>query len=192
MKNYLAHYLAMLAKSGISLNFNAVTCRYGIFTIYCLMGPAENIIQVSFSSQKHQHLLHKLERLNSGVKIKNIRQQDFRHNTIFAAYFTGKSRQFPNFPESPLLTAGTDFQQRIWRNMKAIPYGSTITYQRLAQTAGSPKGARAAGLACGANPLALLIPCHRVVAANGPGGFGGGVNVKKALLELEHSCSIVA
>jgi O-6-methylguanine DNA methyltransferase len=187
MKNYLHHYLSKLPKSGYSPVFSSSVCRYGIFTIYCLMGPEENIIQVTFSHKKHEGLQKKLKLLHSGVQITNLRQQDFCYNGMFDDYFTGGSKQFPNYTESPLIAAGTDFQQRVWHYLKTIPYGSTITYQQLAELAGSPQGARAAGMACGANPLALIIPCHRVVAANGPGGFGGGVNIKKSLLALEHS-----
>ena len=76
--------------------------------------------------------------------------------------------------------------------MGAIPYGTTITYRELAELAGSPKGSRAAGMACGANPLAVIIPCHRVVAANGLGGFAGGLAIKKALLDLEHNHALGA
>jgi O-6-methylguanine DNA methyltransferase len=187
MKKYLHNYLSKLSKSGSGLVFFSVACRYGIFTIYCLMGLEENIIQVTFSLKKQQLLQKKLRLLNSEVQIKNLRQQEFCYNTMFEDYFTGKRRQFPNLADSPLLAAGTDFQQRAWHSIRAIPYGSKITYQQLAEQSGSPKGARAAGMACGANPLALIIPCHRVVATNGPGGFGGGVSIKKALLALEHS-----
>ena len=69
----------------------------------------------------------------------------------------------------------------------AIPHGKCITYQQLAELAGFPKGARAVGMACGANPLPVIIPCHRVVAKNGLGGFGGGITLKKSLLALEHA-----
>jgi O-6-methylguanine DNA methyltransferase len=187
MKNYLHHYLSKLSKSGTGLVFSSVVCNYGIFIIYCHMGPEENIIQVTFSLKKHEWLQRKLKQLNSGVQINNIQQKDFRYNTMFEDYFTGKCRKLPNRTESPLLAAGTDFQQRVWHSMMAIPYGGKITYQQLAEQSGSPKGARAAGMACGANPLALIIPCHRVVATNGLGGFGGGVKIKKALLALEYS-----
>jgi O-6-methylguanine DNA methyltransferase len=89
--------------------------------------------------------------------------------------------------ESPLVAAGTNFQKRVWHHIRAIPYGSDITYQGLAKLAGSPKGSRAVGMACGANQIALMIPCHRVVAVNGLGGFAGGVNIKKDLLAHEQS-----
>ena len=92
-------------------------------------------------------------------------------------------------PESlpPLdLCAGTPFQQRVWRVLAGIPTGETRTYGQVAQTVGSPGASRAIGRACGANPIPVLIPCHRVVAAQGKlGGFSGGLDWKRLLLERE-------
>ena len=100
-----------------------------------------------------------------------------------AEYFAGKRRHFelPLEPDPP----GTDFQRNVWSALTEIPYGEVVSYADLAAWAGRPKAARAAGLACGANRVAILIPCHRVVAKGGLGGFGGGLKVKKALLKLE-------
>jgi O-6-methylguanine DNA methyltransferase len=190
MKNYLRDYLLKLADSGADLIFDSVACRYGKFTIYCLSKPQENILQLTFAPDKHERLQKQLLQLNKGVQIRKLQQQKFHYNTIFAEYFAGKRSTFYVPLESPLLAAGTDFQQKVWHYISAVPYGSNITYQRLAQLAGSSKGARAAGMACGANPLALIIPCHRVVAVNGLGGFAGGVSIKKALLALEQSADI--
>ena len=80
---------------------------------------------------------------------------------------------------------GTDFQQAVWNEMKKIPRGQTRTYGQIAATIGHPKAVRAVGSACGANPLPIFIPCHRVVSASGPGGFGSGLPWKKLLLGLE-------
>ena len=113
--------------------------------------------------------------------------KDFPYHSVFQDYFSGKLSDFPISVESPFLEAGTDFQKKIWRCIKTIPYGACITYKRLAELAGSPKGSRAAGMACGANPVSLIIPCHRVIAVNGLGGFAGGLAAKKALLALEHA-----
>ena len=85
----------------------------------------------------------------------------------------------------PYRLEGTDFQKRVWQALAEIPYGETRTYKQIAAAAGSPGAARAVGQACGANPLPLLIPCHRVVASGGHGGFGGGEPLKKYLLRLE-------
>ena len=85
----------------------------------------------------------------------------------------------------PLEPPGTKFQQRVWSMMEQIPYGKTITYGEIAKALGS--SARAVGMACGANPIPVIIPCHRVVAANDMGGYSGdgGVKTKRALLHLE-------
>lgn len=81
------------------------------------------------------------------------------------------------------------FHRAVWNQMRLIPAGQTRTYTALAQACGSPKACRAVGQACGANPLPLLIPCHRVVAANGLGGFSAGLAWKRALLALEGAYS---
>ncbi|MDD3182089.1 MAG: methylated-DNA--[protein]-cysteine S-methyltransferase [Alphaproteobacteria bacterium] len=88
-------------------------------------------------------------------------------------------------PETPILLVGTDFQHRVWSALLDIPAGETVTYGELAARIGKPKAARAVGTALGANPIPLLIPCHRVVASTGLGGFTGGLPLKKALLQSE-------
>ena len=97
-------------------------------------------------------------------------------------YFAGRRTGF----ELPLAPEGTPFQRAVWRQLQDIPYGGTISYGELARRVGNPKASRAVGAANGANPIPIVIPCHRVIAADGKlGGFGGGLPVKKALLELE-------
>jgi len=78
-----------------------------------------------------------------------------------------------------------DFYVRVWQALYAIPFGEVRSYGDIAKLSGSPKAARAVGQACGANPIVLFIPCHRVVARNGPGGFRGGLEWKANLLQLE-------
>lgn len=98
------------------------------------------------------------------------------------AYFAGKLRAF----DLPLAPTGTPFQQQVWRALCDIPYGATTSYGELAQRIGNPKAVRAVGLANGSNPIAIVIPCHRVIGSNGSlTGYGGGLPIKKALLELE-------
>ena len=96
-------------------------------------------------------------------------------------YFDGLRKNF----DLPLEPLGTKFQQRVWSMMEQIPYGKTITYGEIAKALSS--SARAVGTACGANPIPVIIPCHRVVAANDMGGYSGdgGVKTKRALLHLE-------
>ena len=81
---------------------------------------------------------------------------------------------------------GTEFQQKVWAQLRAIPLGQTRSYGEIAASVGSPKGARAVGGACGFNPIPVLVPCHRVLAGGGRlGGFSGGLDWKKRLLEVE-------
>ena len=91
-----------------------------------------------------------------------------------------------NFSTMPKFLWGTPFQQRVWWKTYIVPYGETISYGELAGRIGEPKAARAVGNALGKNPLALIVPCHRVIRSDGGlGGFGGGIELKKRLLELE-------
>lgn len=98
------------------------------------------------------------------------------------AYFAGRLRRF----DLPLAPSGTDFQLRVWEQLRAIPYGETRSYGQLADALGSPGASRAVGLANGRNPLSIIVPCHRVIGANGSlTGFAGGVERKRLLLDLE-------
>ncbi len=100
------------------------------------------------------------------------------------AYFAGQRRSF----ELPLAPQGTPFQRAVWAALGAIPYGQTRTYGQLAAQLGDPGALRAVGRANGSNPIALLIPCHRVIGADGAlTGYAGGLDRKRALLELEGS-----
>jgi methylated-DNA-[protein]-cysteine S-methyltransferase len=97
-------------------------------------------------------------------------------------YFAGARREF----DLPLAPEGTAFQRAVWRLLQDIPYGETISYGELARRVGNPKASRAVGAANGANPIPIVIPCHRVIGSNGKlTGFGGGLPMKEALLSLE-------
>ena len=85
----------------------------------------------------------------------------------------------------PLAFQGTTFQEAVWTALRGVPAGEVVTYGELARRAGYPRAARAVGSAMRANPLPLLIPCHRVVASDGIGGYGGGLELKRALLAAE-------
>ena len=98
------------------------------------------------------------------------------------AYFAGKLQTF----ELSLHLEGTEFQQTVWRALQEIPYGETWSYGQLARHIGKPQAMRAVGAANGRNPIPIIIPCHRVIGADGTlTGFGGGLPIKKKLLELE-------
>src|SRR5277367_1042982 len=97
-------------------------------------------------------------------------------------YFAGRRTEF----DLPLAPQGTLFQKSVWRHLRDIPYGETISYGELARRLGNPKASRAVGAANGSNPLPIVVPCHRVIGSNGKmTGFGGGIPVKEALLALE-------
>ncbi len=90
------------------------------------------------------------------------------------------------FPSLPLDANGTPFQKEVWRHLQQIPFGTTVTYKQLAERMGRPEAVRAVARACGANPIAVLVPCHRVVGSDGSlTGYRWGVQRKKALLRLE-------
>jgi methylated-DNA-[protein]-cysteine S-methyltransferase len=103
------------------------------------------------------------------------------------AYFAGERRTF----ELPLAPHGTAFQLRVWHELQLIPYGETRSYGELARRLGLPGGARAVGLANGSNPLAIIVPCHRVIGSDGSlTGFGGGLPIKRQLLALEGAACV--
>jgi len=112
-----------------------------------------------------------------------LRDEMFTHvREQFEAYFAGQSFRF----ELKLSPRGTEFQHRVWEALERIPYGSTKTYGEIAREIGKPDASRAVGTANGANPIPIIVPCHRVIGSNGAlTGFGGGLPVKKMLLDLE-------
>lgn len=98
------------------------------------------------------------------------------------SYFAGDRHEF----DLPLAPAGTPFQLQVWAALREIPYGTTISYGELARRVGDPRAARAVGLANGRNPIAIIVPCHRVVGTSGAlTGFGGGLARKRTLIDLE-------
>jgi len=106
-------------------------------------------------------------------------------------YFAGERREF----SFALDLRGTDFQLACWRALLAIPYGQTRTYGDIARAVGRPHGFRAVGMANNRNPVAIVVPCHRVIASDGTlCGYGGGLDIKRKLLELEGalSCTLAA
>ncbi len=101
-------------------------------------------------------------------------------------YFAGRRREF----SFPLDLRGTGFQLACWRALLAIPYGETRSYADIARTVGKPNAFRAVGMANNRNPIAIVVPCHRVIASDGTlCGYGGGLDVKRKLLELEGALS---
>lgn len=97
-------------------------------------------------------------------------------------YFSGKRKVF----DLPLNPKGTDFQKKVWQALCKIPYGETFSYKKVAQKIGNEKACRAVGMANNKNPIAIIVPCHRVIGENGKlVGYAGGLDIKEKLLELE-------
>lgn len=118
----------------------------------------------------------------------NARYEDapstFLRNVVWELdeYFACERETF----DIPLLLVGTDFQQAVWRVLRRIPYGTTLSYAEEARWLGNPKAIRAVASANGSNPISILIPCHRVIGSDGRlVGYGGGLETKRALLALE-------
>ncbi len=125
------------------------------------------IVEVSFTEEKETQVSSDLLR---------------RCVTEIEEYFRGNRKEF----DLPLLLKGTDFQKRVWHALEKIPYGETRSYQDIACMIGKPKASRAVGMANHVNPIVILVPCHRVIGKNGKlTGYGGGLDKKKYLLELE-------
>ncbi len=101
--------------------------------------------------------------------------------TQLEEYFAGERTEF----DVPMELDGTEFQRQVWAELSRIPYAETISYGELARRVGRPKGPRAVGQANGRNPIPIIVPCHRVLASNGIGGYGGGLPMKRALLAVE-------
>jgi methylated-DNA-[protein]-cysteine S-methyltransferase len=101
--------------------------------------------------------------------------------TQLEEYFARERTDF----DVPMELDGTEFQKEVWAELTRIPYGTTISYGELARRVGRPKGPRAVGQANGRNPIPIIVPCHRVLASNGIGGYGGGLPMKRTLLATE-------
>ena len=118
----------------------------------------------------------------------NLGKLDSEHPVLkqavseFQEYFSGTRQMF----EVPLAATGTEFQQKVWQALTTIPFGTTWSYQDLANAIGNPKAVRAVGLANGKNPISIIVPCHRVIGKNGKlTGYAGGLERKEGLLKHE-------
>ena len=124
--------------------------------------------------------------------VKNLNPSRFQEKVIIDAvkqleeYFAGQRREF----SIALKFSGTPFQKNVWKELSQIPFGKTVSYKYIAQKIKNPKAVRAVGTANGKNPFCIVIPCHRVIAADGSiGGYSGGLGIKNRLLRLEQTYS---
>ncbi|ETX06011.1 methylated-DNA--[protein]-cysteine S-methyltransferase [Candidatus Entotheonella palauensis] len=140
----------------------------------CLMGTDEGLTQVDF-----QHGDRPVHMTQSGRTAPGYFDQVIQQ---LHEYFEGTRQAF----DLPLAPPGTAFQQRVWQALQQIPYGRTMTYQELAERLGKPTASRAVGSANGRNPIAIIIPCHRVIGRDGRlRGYAGGLHIKQQLLQHE-------
>jgi methylated-DNA-[protein]-cysteine S-methyltransferase len=134
-----------------------------------------------FDGQRHQPPVDASWRQRRGLAI--LRQAE----TELAEYFAGERTTFC----LPLSPAGTPFQREVWQAIAAVPYGETIAYRDVAVRIGRPGSIRAAGAATGRNPVSIVIPCHRIVGADGAlTGYAGGIERKRTLLALEQRAGV--
>ena len=141
-----------------------------------LVASDEGLSGVYFDGQKYHPQLAAAGRHDASNAL--LRQAKCE----LAEYFGGERKRF----ETALAPAGTPFQRRVWRAISTVDFGTTIAYGELARRAGCPGSARAAGAATGRNPIGIIVPCHRIVGANGSlTGYAGGLEKKRALLVLE-------
>ena len=139
-----------------------------------LLGDGDTLTGLYMDAQKHRPELER-ERVRDDARFTAAREQ-------LAAYFAGQLQHF----DLPLAPRGSAFQQSVWRALLEIPYGETASYGDLAKRLGNPGASRAVGLANGRNPLGIIVPCHRVIGANGTlTGYGGGLERKQWLLNHE-------
>ena len=136
---------------------------------------ANGLRYVLFECNKHEP--------SNGIEWKKDRSLTNEARQQLLQYFSGERKEF----ELEISLAGTEFQRRTWQMLASIPYGQTWSYAELAKRVESPKAVRAVGAANGRNPLPIVLPCHRVIGSNGSLiGFGGGLPIKKWLLEHEN------
>ena len=140
----------------------------------CLVGTEQGLIRVDFQRGDRPVQPDLTWQQHTG-QLDLVQQQ-------LHEYFQGQRRQF-TFPLAP---TGTSFQQRVWQELRGIPFGTTLTYRELAQRLGLPRAARAVGHANGRNPVAIVIPCHRLIGSAGQlRGYAGGLGLKRCLLQHE-------
>lgn len=144
-----------------------------------IAGGASGLSHINLPSQRSLSSAH---RESSGWQRDETAFADAKQQ--LSAYFAGELKQF----DLQLAPQGTEFRQAVWAALRQVPWGETVSYAAIARAVGKPKAVRAVGAANGANPLPIVVPCHRVIGANGQlTGYAGGLHIKQFLLELEGS-----
>jgi len=152
----------------IDVFIRPITLVLTLNTLYMVLFADSKKVSQAFESTSFKHEISDPRSYKAGIQL--------------LEYFEGRRTIF----DIPFYVRGTEFQIRAWKSIDEIPYGQTLTYSQVAEKIQSPRAYRAVGSSCGANPLPIIIPCHRVLASNGGlGGYSGGLEIKKALLEHE-------
>ncbi len=150
------------------------------FGIIYLASSDDGLVQIGLSTEEKF-----LVELNKKYPKSQIEENDAKNEMALQQlkdYFSGERNEF----SVPIRLAGTEFQKKVWNELLKIPYGQTISYGEIARNIGNPKAVRAVGLANNRNPVSIIVPCHRVIGANGKlVGYGGGLDMKENLLRLE-------
>ena len=163
------------------LFYSAMTTPVG--RIY-LGAVAETLCALTLGSEAKPQLFHYFSKHFPDRDVEASKTHLSEPIQQLEAYFDGHLKHF----ELDLHLEGTAFQKKVWTALSEIPYGRTISYGELAQTLDLPGGSRAVGSANGQNPIPIIIPCHRVIAADGSlGGYTGGLDIKRRLLDLEEA-----
>jgi O-6-methylguanine DNA methyltransferase len=159
---------------------------YGIFDsglgMVCIASTEKGVCKIALSEEGEESFFRWLE---AHFGLQNVIEDRDKNEGVLAeieSYLAGELREF----ESTLDLRGTEFQIKVWKEVKAIPYGITCSYQDIAERVGHSRAYRAVGAANGANPIPIIIPCHRVIGQDGLlRGYGGGLALKERLLRLE-------
>ena len=159
-------------------NFSYCNCILG--AIYVINTP-KGISRIIFGKDRFKEFIGNL----NGVKLTEGGEAEKSVREV-RLYLEGKLKEFQSKVD---LSSGTPFQRSVWRELLKIPYGKVKTYSEIARKIGNPRAARAVGNAVGANPIPIIVPCHRVVATNGFGGYSCGIEIKKKLLHIEGALS---
>ena len=150
-----------------------------IGTLY-ITSSDKGVVCISLSGK--ESLLKDLERLVPDMELEENAVKNKRVIKQLREYFSGARKNF----DLPLHVIGTEFQKLVWRQLKRVPFGQTASYKEIAEKIGKPQAMRAVGQANHRNPIPIIIPCHRIIGANGHlVGFGGGLDLKRFLLSHE-------
>ncbi len=151
--------------------------------LLCVVDGAGAVVRIEFSGKAGRDSQKVTERMRDrGIEVVEDPDRTAEVRRQLEEYFAGRRQEF----DLPLSPVGTPFELAVWEELKKIPFGETRSYGEIAASLGRPGSARAVGRANGANPIPIVVPCHRVIGADGSlTGFGGGLEAKSRLLEIE-------